>query len=145
MNQNNNSAKVFFTVDTFADQNDGNASNGLSLRDAVLIAQRDPGKEYIINLPQGTYNLTIQGNEDFRFQEVGSDPENLGLFDRFVTRTGDIDIETRVTIIGESPANTIIDATTLGDRIFDVKEGGFLTLENVTVQNGRVIEQTLKI
>ncbi|MBL1209701.1 choice-of-anchor Q domain-containing protein [Geminocystis sp. GBBB08] len=126
--------KVFLTVTTFADQNDGNASNGLSIRDAVLIAQRDPGKEYVINIPEGFYTLTIQGNEDFRFQEQSE--TNLGLFDDFVTRTGDIDIQTRVSIVGANPNNTIIDASTLGDRIFDVKENGFLTLENITIQNG---------
>jgi hypothetical protein len=131
---NNNTEKVFLTVTTFDDQNDGNASNGLSLRDAVLIAQRDPSKEYVINLPEGTHNLTIEGNEDFRFQEQST--TNLGQFDNIVARTGDIDIETRITIVGANPNNTIIDASGLGDRIFDVRENGFLTLQNVTVQNG---------
>lgn len=130
----NNAQKVFLTVTTFDDQNDGNASNGLSLRDAVLIAQRDPSKEYVINLPEGTHNLTIEGNEDFRFQEEST--TNLGQFDDIVARSGDLDIETRITIVGANPNNTIIDASGLGDRIFDVRENGFLTLQNVTVQNG---------
>lgn len=126
--------KVFLTVTTFQDQNDGNASNGLSLRDAILQAQSDPGKEYVINLPAGLYELSIQGNEDFRFQETSS--PNVGLFDNLVTRTGDLDIQTRVTIIGENPQTTIIDASNLEDRIFDVRAGGFLTLNGVTLQNG---------
>ncbi|BAQ60146.1 alkaline phosphatase [Geminocystis sp. NIES-3708] len=126
--------KVFLTVTTFDDQNDGNASNGLSLRDAVLIAQRDPRREYVINLPEGTYNLTIEGNQDFLFQEQSE--TNLGQFDNIVARSGDLDIETRITIIGSNPNNTIIDASTLGDRIFDVRENGFLSLQNITIQNG---------
>lgn len=185
---------ITLVVNTFEDQNDGNASNGLSLRDAIIIAHRDPIQPYIIQLAAGTYNLTIEGNEDFRFQEqVGSsaqegglegedqgeeqeeqeetvdeqenggngdnggedqeDGENgdngngdteepeapdsvLGLFDNTVLRSGDLDISTRLTIVGEDPSNTIIDAGMLGDRIFDIKEGGNLILENVTLQNG---------
>ncbi|MGY6529793.1 MAG: choice-of-anchor Q domain-containing protein [Cyanobacterium sp.] len=150
---------VILTVDTFEDQNDGNASNGLSLRDAIIRAHRDSSREYIILLPEGTYNLTIQGNEDFRFQEQtnvtgggaagngengngenggGTGGDNLlGLFDNTILRTGDLDITTRVTIIGKNPDNTVINASGLGDRIFDIREGGFLTLEGVTLQGGR--------
>lgn len=131
---NSTRTQVYLTVSTFEDQNDGNASNGLSIRDAILIAQRDPSNEYIINVPQGFYELTIQGNEDFRFQEESS--TNLGLFDNFVLRSGDLDITSNVTIIGDSPLTTVIDATQLGDRIFDVKNGGFLDLQNITIQNG---------
>ncbi len=137
MDQNNNSAKVFLTVDTFSDQNDGNAANGLSLRDAILQAQVDPGREYVINLPEGTYNLNLEGNQDIRSQEEGD--STLGLFDNFVARTGDLDIETRVTIVGANPSNTIIDAGLLGDRIFDVRSGGFLSLEGVTLQGGTTV------
>ncbi|HIK37032.1 MAG: hypothetical protein N3D76_09330 [Geminocystis sp.] len=92
------SARVVLNVTTLEDQNDASAANGLSLRDAVLIAQSNPGREYVINLAPGTYTLTIQGNEDFRFQEQTQ--PNLGLFDTFVTRTGDIDITTRITMRG---------------------------------------------
>lgn len=131
---NSNKIQVNLTVTTFEDQNDGAAFNGLSLRDAILIAQRDPSNEYIINLPGGFYNLNIQGNEDFRFQEVSTN--NLGLFDNFVLRSGDLDITTNVTIVGDSSQSTVIDATKLGDRIFDVKNGGFLNLQNVSIQKG---------
>ncbi|MBE9221892.1 hypothetical protein IQ215_04200 [Cyanobacterium stanieri LEGE 03274] len=209
MNNGEMSEPITLVVDVFEDQNDGNASNGLSLRDAIIIAHRDPARQYIIQLAAGTYNLTIEGREDFRFQEqVGSPAETegvegddgqeeeqqeeetvdenqedtgdenqedsgdegengggdsggenqddtdngdngngegeqpetqesvLGLFDNTVLRTGDLDISTRVTIVGEDPSNTIIDAGALGDRIFDIKEGGSLILENLTLQNG---------
>lgn len=136
MTQQSNSAQVILNINTFDDQNDGSASNGLSLRDAILMANKDSGKEYVINLGEGTYTLTLEGNEDFRFQEQSG--QNLGLFDQIVNRTGDLDIQTTLTIVGVSGTNTIIDASALGDRLFDVKSGGFLTLENVTLQNGRV-------
>lgn len=131
---NSNKIQVHLTVTTFEDQNDGNASNGLSIRDAILIAQRDPSNEYIINVPTGFYELTIQGNEDYRFQEVST--ENLGLFDDYVLRSGDLDITSNVTIIGDNPLTTVINATQLGDRIFDVKANGLLNLQNITIQNG---------
>ena len=136
-NSSNNREKVILNVTTFADQNDGSSANGLSLRDAILTAHRDLDREYIINLPAGTHTLTIQGNEDFRFQETSG--TNLGLFDNIVTRTGDLDIEIPITIRGADPENTIIDASNLEDRIFDVKENGFLTISNVTIQNGTAL------
>lgn len=126
--------KVFLTVTTFQDQNDGGDRNGLSLRDAILRAKADPSKEYVINLPAGVYELSIQGNEDSLFP---SDNPNLpGVVDDIVARTGDLDIETRVTILGAGAGNTIINATALGDRIFDVREGGLLSLSGVTVEEG---------
>lgn len=131
---NSNKKQISLKVTTFEDQNDGNEANGLSLRDAILIAQRDPSNEYIINLPQGFYQLTIQGNQDYRFQEVST--TNLGLFDDYVLRSGDLDITSNVTIIGDSSQTTVIDATQLGDRIFDVKTNGFLNLQNITIQKG---------
>lgn len=136
-NSSNNREKVILNVNTFADQNDGSSANGLSLRDAILTAHRDLDREYIINLPAGTHTLTIQGNEDFRFQETSG--TNLGLFDNILTRTGDLDIEIPITIRGADPENTIIDASNLEDRIFDVKENGFLTISNVTMQNGTAL------
>lgn len=130
INQGSNSEKVTLTVTTFDDQNDGSSVNGLSLRDAILRAQSEPQKEYIIYLGAGTYSLFIQGNEDTIFAEAP------GTVDDIVTRTGDLDIDTLITIIGVSAEATIIDASILGDRLFDVREGGYLTLNNVTIQGG---------
>ena len=56
------SAPIILTVNTTADQNDGSATNGLSLRDAILIANANTTNDYIIELQGGqTYFLT-QGN-----------------------------------------------------------------------------------
>jgi hypothetical protein len=136
INNPSNSPQVSLTVSTFEDQNDGSSLSGLSLRDAILQAQADPSQEYIIYLGAGTYNLYIQGNEDSLF---GSDPLLPGDIDDLVIRTGDLDIDNNITIIGINPSQTIINAADLGDRVFDVREGGNLTLNNVTIQGGTAI------
>ncbi len=126
--------KVFLTVTTFDDQNDGGDRNGLSLRDAILRAKADPNKEYVIQLAAGVYNLTIQGNEDSLFP---SDNPNLpGDVDDIVARTGDLDVQTRVRIVGAGAGQTILSASALGDRIFDVRDGGLLILDNITIEDG---------
>lgn len=165
------SSRVILNVTTTEDQNDGSEANGLSLRDAILQANANPSKEYIINLPAGFYNLTIQNI----LQPPAIDDTTPDLPTLIESRktTGDLDISGRITIIGEDPANTVISASglqrfftgtetiidlgdenlnrdinfssfntrfTVGDRIFDVASGANLTLENVTVQDGVLIE-----
>lgn len=124
---------VVLNVSTFIDSNDGGFNNGLSLRDAILRAKADPANEYLIMLGAGVYQLSIQGNEDSLFAD---DPLLPGDVDDIVARTGDLDIETRVRIVGVNPEETVINGANLGDRIFDVREGGFLTLENLTIEEG---------
>lgn len=124
---------VLLNVTTFIDSNDGGYNNGLSLRDAILRAKADPANEYVITLSAGIYQLSIQGNEDSLFAD---DPFLPGDVDDIVARTGDLDIETRIRIVGVNPQETVINGANLGDRIFDVREGGFLTLENLTIEEG---------
>lgn len=92
MNQDTLSAQVFLTVNTLEDQNDGSEVDGLSLRDAIIQANFDTRKKYTINVPDGTYNLTL-------------------------TQDGSLDITSNITILGASAGNTIISASFLGDRI----------------------------
>jgi hypothetical protein len=132
---------VSLNVTAFEDQNDGSLVNGLSLRDAILRAQSDRQNQYIIFLPAGTYNLSIQGNQDSLFEDDPNFPLNI---DDIVTRTGDLDINSRITIVGAGVSETIIDASNLGDRIFDVRFGGNLTLENVTIQGGTATNTTVE-
>ena len=57
---------VTLGVTTTGDQNDGSTVNGLSLRDAVMIANSNPNQHYQIALqPGATYNLDIQGINEF--------------------------------------------------------------------------------
>ncbi|BAQ61689.1 alkaline phosphatase [Geminocystis sp. NIES-3708] len=162
-------ATINLTVDTFEDQNDGSSFRGLSLRDAILIANANPENQYEIILPAGTYNLTIKNVlSPSTDQSVDADT----LF-RSRIATGDLDITGNVTIIGDDSSNTIIDAKGLeqtvslieipeggvltpepfSDRVFDVlsaertgsETGGSLILENVTVRNGMIKESITNI
>ncbi len=73
-----------------------------------------------INLPAGTYILTI----------AGSGEEN--------TAQGDLDIKVSMTIVGAGPNVTIIDGGKL-DRVFDIHGAtGEVTLEGIRIRNGVV-------
>jgi CSLREA domain-containing protein len=119
-------AITILTVNTTADQNDGSAANGLSLRDAILIANANPNTEYEIRLTGGlTYTLTSNGiNEDNAL-------------------TGDLDIKSRNNVLYIGSVNgqeATIDASGLlnSDRVFDVMNGGQLSLQNLVVTGGAV-------
>lgn len=92
-----------------------------SLRAAIIAANRTGGNNLIRLAPSrggSVYHLTIPG----------ADEDNA--------RTGDLDI-TRgsITIIGVG-SNVTIDATGLGDRVFQVFPGAHLTLENLIIKGG---------
>ena len=119
-------APIVLTVTTTADQNDGSATGGLSLRDAILIANADTTNDYIIELQGGqTYSLIYPPTDD---------------------SSGSLNIQRNVTIraVGNEPA--IIDGSKLtytsyafgfsftnGSDIFRVRAQGNLTLDNITV------------
>ncbi|MEH1819450.1 MAG: Calx-beta domain-containing protein [Nostoc sp.] len=119
-------APTILTVNTTADQNDGSSANGLSLRDAILIANANPNTDYEIQLTGGaTYNLTSNGiNEDNAL-------------------TGDLDIKSRnnvLYIVAVGGQKATIDASGLlnSDRVFDVLTGGELSLQNLVVKGGAI-------
>ena len=111
---------ITLSVDTTVDENDGSSGGtGLSLRDAVIIAQQSPENEYIIELQGGaTYPLSINGRD---------------------LNGGDLDLTNNITIraIGEEPAT--IDASNLieRDRVIDVGQGTNITLENLIITGGQ--------
>lgn len=94
-----------------------------SLRQAIINANASP-EDDIIELAEGTYTLTLSGTG-----------ENAGT-------TGDLDIINNgtLTIIGLGNGATI-EATALGDRVFQVLSGAVLNLENVIVTGGAAIER----
>ena len=108
-------ADVFYVIDT----NDSTAVT--SLRGAVIAANRAGGNNTIwlsnrSNHP--IYSLTISGAD-----------EDAGL-------TGDMNITRgNLTIVG-CTTNVTIDATGLGDRVFQVSRGARLTLENLIITGG---------
>lgn len=86
-----------YDVTKTADTNDGTCDADCSLREAIVannINNRDD-----INVPAGTYKLTIRGR------------------DEDLAATGDLDIRKGVTIRGEGARNTIIDGNGI-DRVF---------------------------
>jgi CSLREA domain-containing protein len=107
-------------VDITADEDDGNyAAGDLSLREAIKLANANPEADTII-LPAGTYHLTLTG--------AGEDG----------AVTGDLDIAAsgKLTIQGAGAAATIIDASGLGDRVFQVLPGANLDISGVSILNG---------
>jgi len=117
-----------FTVDTGDDGVDADINDQFfscattdlkcSLRAAVQQANALPGP-HTIHLPVGTFVLSISG--------PGED----------AAATGDLDITSEITIVGEGASASIIDAKKLKDRAFDVKPGGSLTLTDLSVVNGK--------
>jgi Bacterial Ig-like domain (group 3)/FG-GAP-like repeat len=87
----------------------------ITLRSAILAANAIEGLD-TINVPTGTYFLTIAGTE-----------ENGGA-------TGDLDVTDDATI---ALNGSVVDASKLGDRVFDLFDGeSFITIANGTVQGG---------
>lgn len=104
-----------FTVSTFVDENTPSDST-LSLRDAIIAANGNSGHDIIL-LPAGTFTLTLAGQ--------GED----------TAATGDLDITESVTLIGAGEHVTILDAITLGDRVFHVR-GGPVNISSCWVRSG---------
>ena len=119
-------APIVLQVNTTVDQNDGSSANGLSLRDAIIIANANTTNDYVIELQGGqTYFLSIKG--------VG---ENA-------SRTADLDILAggNTTIRGVGTERAIIDGEGINpgfgiirfDSILQVFGNANLILDNVTL------------
>ncbi len=111
-----------FTVNTTADENSASSIPGqLSLREAIILANASPGPNTII-VPAGDYLLTIAGSGETAGQ------------------TGDLNINSDLSIQGAGSATTIIDGNGL-DRVFDILGSGanvpVVSISGVTIQNGR--------
>ena len=122
------------TTMTVTTTNDVIAEDGqCSLREAVIAANTDAPQgdcpagsgpdtiTFASSLPQPvTIRLTLSGTEED------------------AAATGDLDIIGQLTIIGLGQAQTILDGNGT-DRVFDVRQGGNLTLSGLTLQNGNAI------
>ncbi|MGD9217523.1 MAG: DUF4347 domain-containing protein, partial [Desulfobacteraceae bacterium] len=116
------------TVDTLDDVVNGNTSSitmlladsgadGISLREAIIAANNTAGDDTIV-LGTGTYTLSINVYADDFAQ------------------SGDLDIRSNITIIGDGIGQTIIDANAI-DRVFHVISGT-LTLSGLEVTGGNI-------
>jgi CSLREA domain-containing protein len=111
------------TVDTFEDTYDGSCTDGdCSLRDAI--AAVDSGGT--VRVPSGFYPLSLSGQ---------GGPE-----------AGDLDLVRPVTIVGTGETGSFLDASGLGDRVFDVAADAQLShltlLGGSQVGRGGVIRAT---
>jgi hypothetical protein len=113
-------ASVFYVTDT------NDTLYPTSLRGAVVAANRAGGTNSIIlgefpgapHLAQYTYALTIGGA------------------DEDASRTGDLDITRGHLTIASARPNVTIDATVLGDRVFQVFSNAQLTLKSLKIMGG---------
>ena len=117
------SAKIFMVTAK-------NDSIGIdSLRGAIIAANRYGGENTIV-LDGSPWRWPARPNSErvFYLTIAGVDETN--------SRTGDLDITRgKLTIIGTVP-NIIIDATGLGDRVFQVFPNAQLTLKNLAIRGG---------
>ncbi len=104
-----------FLVTKFSDDNGACEPDDCSLREAI-IAAADLSTPAAIDLPPGTYTLTLEGDDD------------TGL-------AGDLDILNPITITGNDMNNTIIDASAISDRVFHVINGA-VSFNDLTIANG---------
>jgi CSLREA domain-containing protein len=108
-----------FIVDITTDENDSSCVVGdCSLREAIIAANGNGSTYSTVTIPPGIYTLSIAGTN-----------ENAGA-------TGDLDINTNMSIQGSDPSTTIIDANEI-DRVFHVKENISLAIQNISVRDGK--------
>ena len=106
-----------FYVNKTADTADGSCDvTDCSLREAVIASNDTPAADTIY-LPDGVYTLSIPG--------VGEDD----------AATGDLDIKSEVTILGDAYLPSIVDGGGI-DRVFDVRASVIVKIEWLTIRNG---------
>jgi len=108
-----------YVVNTTADAPDDGCTTtpgGCTLREAVIAANSNPNHSIIVFGVNGTFSLTNGGTDDS-------------------ATTGDLDLLTDITILGNGAALTIIDGAGV-DRVFQIKSGANVLIQNVTIQNG---------
>lgn len=121
------------TIDVTTTADEFGAGAGCSLREAIQSANTNTnfggctgaggGAPFTINIPAGTYPITINPGPD----------ENANA-------AGDFDIISSITLAGAGQGSTIIDANN-ADRVFDLAPLGgaaiSVSFSGVTIQNGR--------
>jgi CSLREA domain-containing protein len=124
-----------FTVNSTLDEPDAHPGDGLcagpsgkcTLRAAVMEVQSTGPAGGVINLPSGTYRLTIPGEDDTG-EKGDLDFGNMG-----------VQITLEVTIVSAGAATTIIDGngSVTHDRVIDIGSNAHVTISGVTIRGGR--------
>ena len=146
-------AAVTFTVNTTADTVDANPGDGncadssgnCSLRAAIMevnaLMRRARG-QFVIQIPAGTFQLTIPRDPSVESEYVGGTPND-------VDSMGDLDIlpanQSSVTIKGAGMDQTVISAQGLNTRVLEIRPprditdaelGGTVEIQDLTVTAG---------
>jgi CSLREA domain-containing protein len=117
-----------FLVNSFIDAPDANPGDGIcettvpgqcTLRAAIMESNALGGSNMIV-VPAGTYNLTLVRNS------CGAEE---------TAACGDLDLVANVTIQGAGAATTIVDASAINDRVFDVFAAS-VTITGLTIRGG---------
>ncbi|MGL6340801.1 MAG: DUF4347 domain-containing protein, partial [Waterburya sp.] len=113
-----------FTVTTTNDENDGSdAGTGLSLREAIALANESEGEDTI------TFDSSLSGGT-IALTETETGPRGFPFND-------DLDITDSVNIIGLGANNLTIDGRNGGNGIFEITgENTNVSLEGLTIANG---------
>jgi CSLREA domain-containing protein len=118
------SADTAFTVNNTGDAVDANIGDGLCRTAANKCTLRAAIQEANANPDHTTITLK---DKVYKIKLLGTDED--------ASATGDYDISSPITIVGVTPAVSVIDANFL-DRAFHLHMGGSLSLSNLTVRNG---------
>jgi len=122
-----------YVVTKTADSSDGSCNADCSLREAILAANQLADATNRIDLPPGTYRLSIPRDPQRFGNAIGNGSDgNLA-----VTRT--------LTIVGAGKDATILDARpSVGaagvDRVLGVANTGNLTISGVTITGGQTVQ-----
>jgi hypothetical protein len=114
---------IVLNIDTTLDSNATayqactSAPDDCTLRGAISVANMDSANAYTLNLPPGTYTITLSGRKE----------DN--------NATGDLDLKGTITLIGTDAVTTTINAAQR-DRVLQVFSGSVVKLENLTLTNG---------
>ena len=119
-----------FVVTIRDDENDGSADPGMgdgtSLREAIIAANANPNPSTITFAPATNTDPQLQDWIELGIDGAGEDG----------SLTGDLDITSPITIVGNGRETTTISAQGISDRVFHIGVGGSLQLREVTTRGG---------
>jgi hypothetical protein len=105
------------TADSSCDADPSPSVVACTLRASVQQANASGGPD-AVDLPAGSFTLTIAGRKEAQ------------------AATGDLDLASDLTVVGEGARQTVVDGGEL-DRVFDVASGAIARLEGLAVTNGK--------